>query len=34
MIKLRISSGMKTAIMILNEIFALLLIVVVIMSSN
>ena len=34
MTKLRISSGVKTAIIILNEIFALLLIVVVIMSST
>ena len=34
MFKFRISSGMKTAIIILNEIFALLLIVVLIMTSN
>ncbi len=34
MLKLRISSGVKTAIIILNEIFALLLICVVIMSST
>ena len=34
MFRIRISSGMKTAIIILNEIFALLLIVVLILSSN
>lgn len=34
MFKIRISSGVKTAIIILNEIFALLLIVVLIMTSN
>lgn len=34
MFKFRISSGVKTAIIILNEIFALLLIVVLIMTSN
>ena len=34
MFKFRISSGVKTAIIILNEIFALLLIVVLILSSN
>ena len=34
MLKLRISSSVKTAIIILNEIFALLLIVVLIMTSN
>ena len=34
MFKFRISSGVKTAIIILNEIFALLLIVVLIISSN
>ncbi len=34
MLKFRISSGVKTAIIILNEIFALLLIVVLIISSN
>ena len=34
MLKIRISSGVKTAIIILNEIFALLLIVVLIMTSN
>ena len=34
MFKIRVSSGMKTALIILNEIFALLLIVVLIMSSN
>ena len=34
MFNVRISSGMKTAIIILNEIFALLLIVVLIMTSN
>ena len=32
--KIRISSGVKTAIIILNEIFALLLIVVLILTSN
>lgn len=34
MFKIRISSGVKTALIILNEIFALLLIVVLIMTSN
>ena len=34
MLKIRISSGVKTALIILNEIFALLLIVVLIMTSN
>lgn len=34
MFKIKISSGVKTALIILNEIFALLLIVVLIMSSN
>lgn len=34
MLKIRISSGVKTALIILNEIFALLLIVVLILSSN
>ena len=34
MLKVRVSSGVKTAIIILNEIFALLLIVVLIMTSN
>ena len=34
MLNIRISSGMKTAIIILNEIFALLLIVVLILTSN
>ena len=34
MFKIRISSGLKTALIILNEIFALLLIVVLIMTSN
>lgn len=34
MFKIRISSGVKTAIIILNEIFALLLVVVLIMTSN
>ena len=34
MFKIRISSGVKTALIILNEIFALLLIVVLILSSN